>query len=170
MVEETCSGVSVGSEAAVCGSAKPGGVFSRRQQPGHDGAAKTLHIKVEAHSLPVEPEGQESKAEVLQPAPCTGADAKPESSGLPDGPRGAEDTSEDRECRTCAEESEMTSEVGRGADEFRPSTKSKGDAKLSEADASALPPKLEQSCGAEHLVASDQHQEAGLATSGQDAF
>lgn len=175
MVEKVCSGVSdVRNEPVACGSAKSGGAFTRREQPGEDVQAKTLNIKVEPHSLPTEPE---SKAEVLQRAPCTGAveahaDTKPEPSGVAGCSHGAEHKTEDEECRTCAEEPEMTSEAHRGMDQFRASTKSQADAKLLEADAIVLPPKLEQGCGpadrTEHLVGSDQHQDAELATPGQN--
>lgn len=176
MVEKVCSGVSdVRNEPVACGSAKSGGAFTRRSQPGEDAQAKTLNIKDEPHNLPTEPE---SKAEVLQRAPCTGgaaeahADTEPEPSGVAGCSHGAERKTEEEECGTCAEEPEMTSEVHRGTDEFRASTKSQADVKLSEADAIVLPPKLEQSCGpadrAEHLVGSDQHQEAELAIPGQN--
>lgn len=170
-----CSGVSdVRNEPGACGSAKSGGAFTRRGPPGEDVQAKTLDIKDEPHNPPTEPE---SKAEVLQRAPRTGgaeahADTEPEPSWGAGRSRGAERKTEEEECGTCAEEPEMTSEVHRGTDEFRASTKSQADAKLSEADAIVLPPKLEQSCGAadraEHLVGSEQHQEAELATPGQN--
>lgn len=160
-----CSGVSdVSNEPAACGSAR----LARRGPPGEDVLAKTLDIKDEPHNPPTEPE---SKAELLQRAPCTGgaeahADTEePEPSRVAACSRGAERKTEEEECGTCAEEPERTSEVHRGTDDFRASTKSQAEAKLSEA-------KLEQSCGpadrAEHLVGSEQHQEAELAAPGQN--
>lgn len=164
MVEKVCSGVS---------DARPGGGFTRRGQPGDDVPADTVHIKVEPHNLPA---GPESRAELLQRAPCTAAgeahaDTKPEPSGVAGCSHGAEEKTEDEECGTCAEASETTSEAHHRTDEFRASTQSKGDAKLLEAHAMVLPPKLEHSCGpadrAEHLVGGDPQQEAELATAGQ---
>lgn len=132
-------------------------------EPPDDVKPKILNIKVELEDPPSEPGSTESIPE----APCTAevqeaADTKVESSELADYSDSGEDKTEDQDCGTCAESSEMTSEAG-----FRTSSRTK-----TEADSSLLPPKLEQSCGAadgtEHLATSEQHQDAGPATPGQN--
>lgn len=168
--EKMCDGgLEVPSKHLLFGSARSESVLARREQPSDDVKPKILDLKVELDDLPSEPGSTGSRPE----APCTAevqgaADTKPESSGLADYSDSGEDKTEDQECSACAESSEMTSEAHQGTAGFRTKTK----AEQLEADASLLPPKLEQSCGAadrtEHLAASEQHQDAGPATPGQN--
>lgn len=171
-----CSGGLEGSSKhLLCGSASSDGVLTRRETSPDDVKAKILDLKVELDSLTSEPGSTESKPEVLHRAPCTGevpgaVDTKPESSRVADYCDSGEDKTDDQQCSTCAVSSQMTSEVDQGTAGFRTKTKTK--AELLEADASIQPPTLEQSCGpadrTEHLAASGQHQDAGLATPGHN--
>lgn len=163
--EKMCSGgLEVSSKQLLCGSARSDGVLTRREQSPDDVKPKILNLKVELDSS--DPGSTESRPEARCTAEVQGAvDTKPESSGVVDYSDSGEDKTEDQEC---AESSEVTSEDNQGTAGFESSSSTKSKAQLLEADTSLLPPKVEQSCGTQHLAASEQHQDGGLATPGQN--
>lgn len=159
------------SKRPLCDSATSENVLTRREQSPDDVKPKILDLKVELDSLPSEPDSTENNPEMQHRRPCSGeiqdaTDAKRVPLAVADSSDCSEAKPDDQECRTCVENSEVTSEASDQG--FRTSTKTEVD--LMEVDSSVLPPKLEQSCGPadgmEQLAASEQHQDSGLATSG----